>query len=413
MQAIVNVFRRRANFVVTAFLACTLSLIFYSCENPGSVGESFTDIGTEIVVDTLEIGDISTDSVDAFSGMLNYISAGQFNDPMFGNIKATGLIRPSLPSSSSESDFVSGAEMRLKLVFDKNLVYGDRLSTAQYDLVEIDQVWRGKSWKLSNDVQLANNDPIASFEVGQEDSLEVPLDSAWVSRYREFYLSDASNRDSLYTYEFHGLALVPRNETKIIPFDPSGSEFVIYNPEADTVSVEPSHWAYSLERTNAPEAPSGSEKAFSTLERVLSFGLDLEEKNLINVNISKVDLVLYQNTEAMDESLSQVSASAERPDNTSARLHLINPDQASTVLDPGDPIVVGQYKEADQAFHFNITSFVNEVLVNGVPEGRKFYFRLQTNNGVVRSSLLYNHNAPVGKRPTIIVTSTKPEGSSS
>lgn len=411
MQVIKNVVRSRVSFKLTILGACFLSLTLSSCEDPGSVGGSFSDIGSEVVIDTLEIGQINTDSVEAFSGKLRNFTAGWFNDPLFGEVTATALLRPTLASSSSTIE--DSAEVVLKLMINKDGVYGDSLSTAEFSFVEIDQIWRGNAWKLNQEVPLSAEGPLSSFSIGEQDSIEIPLPSQWVSEYRSFVEDEGSNRDSLYRYESHGLALVPQNQSKILPFLVSGSEILVYNPgEEDTLNIGFSDWAYSLQRSGAEAAPEGNEKLMSTLENLLFFDLDLSPDNLGTVNIAKVDLVFYQNEEVLSQTINEAGPSARRPENVTARLHYINPEHASSVLDPGNPIALGEYDASDQAFHFNITSYVNSVLIDNSDRqpDKRFYIQLQTNDGVVRSSLLYDHEAPANKRPKLIVTSTKSEG---
>lgn len=413
-----NVARSMTNRFSLIFLACALSVSLSACEDPGTVGGSFTDIGSEVVIDTLEIGSIESDSIESYSGMLNYFSAGQFNDPQFGNLTATGMIRPSLPSASSADDVEDDATMWLNLAINQSNMYGDTLETAEFDLIEIDQLWRGKARQLYDEVRLTGNEPVASFKVGASDTLKkipISLGHPWAERYiEEFYKSEDADRDSSYTYEFHGLAVVPRDGSpKIVPFAPAESEFFIVSAdEEDTTNIGLNQWAYSLQRAGEQSPPAGSETVHSTLEKVLVFDMDLTEETFGTVNIAKVDLVLYRNNELLDQTIGQVSPAAARPPAPTARLHFIHPDHVSTSLDPGSPIVAGEYDEDDEAYHFNITAYVNSVLMDSEETDRRFYVRLQANDGTVRSSLLYNHEARPGKQPKLIVTSTKQEGSS-
>lgn len=411
-----NVTDSLVNRFLLVFWVCAITLVLAACENPGTVGGSFTDIGSEVVIDTLEIGPVEIDSIESYSGRLSYFSSGRFNDPLFGNLTVTGLLRPSLPSASSANEIEDGATIWLNLAIDQNGVYGDTQASAQFDLVEIDQVWRGKSWQLHDEVQLAESDPVASFEVSPSDTLKrvpIDIDHEWTREYIRFYESSEADRDSSYTYNFHGLAVVSTEASpKIVPFDASESEFIIISPdEEDTTSIGLNQWAYSLQRTEELPAPEGSVTVHSTLEKVLVFDMDLTEQAFGTVNIAKVDLVFYRNNQVLNETIQQAPASASRPPAPTARLHFIYPENASTTLDPGSPIVAGRYDEDDEAYHFNITAYVNSVLINSQETDRRFYVRLHVNDGTVRSSLLYNHEAAPEKRPKLIVTSTKSEGS--
>lgn len=404
MQDLISVARNNAT-VFCLFLAVSVfTLVVSGCEDPGSVGGDFTDPGTEVRDTVFSVSNVDTDSYTTFSGNLSFFSAGQFNDPIFGEISAMSLVKPALPKISASDSLTSRTRMSLRLVINNSGVYGDTLSSAEFDLIEIDEIWRGQSWKLNDNIMLSQN-KIGSFFVNSEtDTVDVPLAMKWVERYRAYFNAISANRDSLYRYDFHGLAIVPKNESKIIPFDPSASQFITIESLADTGFVTASQWAYSLTRENDGQAPSGSSKAISTFEKVLKFNLDLTKEDLGTTNISKVELVFYQNEEALNSSLNQVSASAKRPRVTSANLFLSEPQNLPEALTSGASVSGATFNEKDGSFRFDITRFTNAVLLDGVDPGSSFYVTLQTNNGIVESSLFYDDEAPADKRPRIIVT---------
>lgn len=391
--------------VFCLFLFVSVSgLLLMGCESPGSVGGSFTDPGTEVRDTVFSVTDVQTDSFTTYSGNLAYLSAGQFNDPLFGNISARSFVKPSLPGIVNSDTLTSGVRMNLRLILQDSAIYGDSLSTAQFDLIEIDEIWRSRALELYDDIGLSQN-TVGSFSVdASTDSLDIPLDSEWVSRYRAYYNTISANRDSLYLYDFHGLALVPQNESKIIPFDPSESRFVILETDNDTSTVQLSQSAFSLNRSDASAAPMGSSKAISTFEKVLKFNMDLSKEDLGTVNISKVELVFYQNDEALENSISQAPGSSIRPAVNNARLYFSRPRDLPSSLVTGSPVAGANYNADDGSYRFDITGFTNGVLLDGVSNESSFYITIQSNNGILGSSLLYNDQAPEGKKPKIIVT---------
>ncbi|NGP75163.1 hypothetical protein G3570_00850 [Balneolaceae bacterium YR4-1] len=396
-----SVARNNAAAFCLFFLVSVSGLILSACESPGSVGGSFTDPGTELKDTAFAVTGVETESYTTYSGRLNFFSAGQFNDPLFGNLNAQSYIKPSLPGLTSDT-LRSDLQMNLRLILDDNSLYGDTLSTADFDLVEIDQIWRGRAVELYDDIDLSQN-LVGSFSVDEAtDSVDVPLASEWVQRYRAYYNTIGANRDSLYLYDFHGLALVPRNESKIIPFNPSRIRFVTIENGSDTSSsITPSQWAYTLDRSNATDAPTGSSKAISTFEEVLKFDLDLSREDLGTVNISRVELVFYQNNQALQSS---ISGSARRPAVNSAGLYFSRPEDIPASLSTASALSRAFYNETDGSYRFDITGFTNGVLLDGTDDERSFYLTLQSNNGILGSSLLYNEDGPEDKRPKIIVT---------
>ncbi|MDR8392978.1 DUF4270 domain-containing protein [Aliifodinibius sp. S!AR15-10] len=388
--------------ILFLLLTSCLTFLIVGCEDPGVVGGGFTDTNTAVKVDTLMVNGIETESYNFYSGNLTYFSVGQFSDPLFGDMKATGLIRPQLISTSSE--MADTANMKLRLVFNQDVIYGDSLHTAEFDIIELNQVWRGNAWNLKDEPQFDENATVASFTVEKEDSIEVDLSESWMQAYREFATSEAADRDSTYRINFPGLAIVPKSSGKIIPIDAQESDFIIENPESDTLQVSARDWAYSLDRANVSAAPSQTFKLHSTFEQVINFDLDLTRENIGSVNLSKVELVFYEDRSELDGSLSQMPPSTGRAPITSARLQLVEPSNIPIVLQTGSILSNANYDEEEGSYRFDITSFTNSVLIDGIPSELKFYVSLETNSGIIRSSLIHDEEAPAEKRPKIIVT---------
>ncbi|MGK7369806.1 MAG: hypothetical protein ACNS64_06295 [Candidatus Halalkalibacterium sp. M3_1C_030] len=398
-----SVARNNAAVFCLFLLVSVSGFMLTGCESPGTVGGSFTDPGTQVQDTVFAVTDVQTDSFTTYSGRLSFFSAGQFNDPLFGNLSARSYIKPSLPGLTTDT-LSSNVQMNMRLLIEDGSVYGDTLSTAEYDLVEIDEIWRGRAVDLYDDLQLSQN-VVGSFSIdGSTDSLEVPLGSDWVDRYRAYYNAISANRDSLYLYDFHGLAMVPQNGSKVVPFDPSRIRFMTVDTGSDTTLITPSQWAYTLNRSNAADAPTGSSKAISTFEKVLKFDLDLSKEDLGTVNISKVELVFYQNNDALQSSIGQASGSAKRPVANSAGLYFSRPENVPIALSTSNPVARANFNAADGSYRFDITGFTNGVLLEGTGDESIFYITLQSNNGIISSSLLYNDQGPEEKRPKIIVT---------
>ncbi|MDX1671868.1 MAG: hypothetical protein R3211_05965, partial [Balneolaceae bacterium] len=242
-----------------------------------------------------------------------------------------------------------------------------------------------------------------------QDTVEVPLDDNWVQDYRNFFIREDAQRDSVYRVDFHGLAIVPRNNAKILGFERGGTEFIIENVLADTLSQGLNDWAYSLQRTNVPAAPAGTDILHSTLENIVQFDMDLTRENLGTVNISKVELVISQDRETLANTIGQVSTSAVRPPLNGINLSLADPRDVPIVLSSSFALSSDSLTADDEVLRFNITTFTNSVLLSGVPEQQRFYLSLQPANGLIRSSLIYNSNAPAGKKPKLIITSIQSE----
>lgn len=375
--------------------------VLAGCESPGSVGSGLSESGAEVEVVRDTIGVIDTVSFNSYSGSYSHFSAGAYNDPLFGELTATGLVKPSLPASGDSLE--EDATMKMRIIFDSRNVYGDTLADQTFDIYKIEEYWRGRAYKLKDEIQLDQSQAIASFTAETGDSLDVELDPSWVADYyREYAESDAANADSLYQNEVYGLALVPTGSNKIIPLDAQSTRFVIENPESDTFEVSNNQWAYHLNRGNEPEHPGGSVAVYNMLENILNFRLDVSDIDINGPSISRAELVIYEDDISMEQS---ISGSVKRPQPQSAQLHFVNPSQTPDNLISGNPVSNGSYSEDDRAFHFNITSLMQNGLINGFPENQEFYFMLP-NDGTPKASLL-TVDPENEKSPKLIITYLK------
>ncbi|MCW9706859.1 hypothetical protein [Fodinibius salsisoli] len=379
------------------------------CESPGSVGSGLTDSEADVVVYRDTVATVTTEQFNSYSGDYAFFSAGGFNDPLFGEMRATGMIKPALPNTSSDTLWDENTVMKMRILFDSPNVYGDTLADQSFDVYQIDEYWRRQAFKLQDDIRIDESQKVASFTVGSEDSLEVQLDQAWVNEnyrpYTEELAADSTvDEDSLYANQEFGLALVPTNSNKIIPIDISSTRFLIEDAGEDTVQVATNQWAFFMSRNNEPALPEGSVPVHSLLESALSFNYDLTEiDNISGPSISRAELVFHQNEDAMNQT---VSGSVKRPQAQSALLHLIDPNgDTLSKLVPGNPVANGLYSEEDQAFHFNVTALVQNGLINnGLDEDQRFYITLP-DNGAIKSSLI-SGSASVNP-PELVITYLK------
>lgn len=401
------------NFKVSTglFLACLISLLVLGCETPGSVGEGIDEPDINVADTTILIPNTSVDSIDAYSGLSGSFSSGIFDDPLFGQVEATSLLKPSL--LTFDDDLGPDIVMKLRLVFDSEQFYGDSTSSADFEVIEMNDIWRGKAWRYSDEPPLPNSsmssNTVGSFSVENQDSIEVTLSQDWVDKYRNIYNnSETSLRDSLYLAELFGLAIVPQNNAKIVPFSSSNSEFVI-EEDNDTTIVSLRDWATSLNRTNqANGEPEETNLAYSTLEKMTSFRMDLTAEEFgTTVNISNVELVIPVDVETMDQSLSSSSSTATRPSTNLSELYLLDPQILSESIGNSTPLATGEFSTADSAFHFNITELVNSTIIDGLDANQRFYITLNSDSGIIRSSLFFNETAAESKRPRLIITYIK------
>lgn len=401
--------------LIFAIVICSIFLGLNGCENPGSVGSGLAGPDADVITDTIFVEGVQTIEPVSYSGDLPFFSAGHYNDPLFGEMETTSFLKPSLPSG--DNDMQVDSKMILRILLDNNQIYGDKSAPQEFGIYEIDELWRDRALRVYDKIQIKKEDgeiesKLGEFTVGNEDSLDIELPSSWVTKYRQF-TNNEDNADSLYRYNFHGLAIVPENDSKIIPIRRDSTRFIIQNPEADTFDVALNQSGYVLERDQS-DIPEGSAPFYSTYESVINFNsLGVADLDIQASAFSRAELVFHQNNAALEQSLQSEPTSVRRPQGTRVYLHFVDSVSVPDNIDPVGEVdntrrIEGVYSATDGTYRFNITNLVDRIIQAGVPEDLEF-FMTSPNDGVIKSGLIYTDSdqVPKDKRPQIIITSLK------
>ncbi len=386
------------------------------CKDTTLVGGNIIQPTADVQIDTIPLSNLSTAKLPAYSGDLTDFSAGSYNDPVFGNITATGLIQPSLAGIGSLDTLTDDSKLTLRLFF--NSVYGDTASTVSYDLVEASGPWRGREWKIDS-APPTSSTVVGNFSVGDVNSLvtdslgdvasvDVQLSQSWVQKYRQAYYN-STNRDSSYVFTMPGFVIVPKSEGKILAFDPSNSHLEVVTPK-DTASFVIRDWAYSVNRTNVPDYSGKKLQMYSTFESVPKFDISVTSDTSVNINgvslgtkaISRVQMLLYADSVEMHKSLPSGNI---RPAVGYLQMYYLHKDNIEFEMLNG-PISGGTaYKVGTGTYSVDLTSRLNSILT-GTDNTGSYYLIPQSHSGTIYS-LLFNSPSDSLKTPKIIVTSVK------
>lgn len=375
------------------------ALFLISCEDPGSVGSDYIN-KSELVFDTLTIANITSESYSGYSGRMGFVSVGDFDDPAFGEISATGMFKPAvslnLPASKKLDDSYT---FYLDLRVDTARVYGDSLLENTYSIYQITTPWNGVAFKLNDDMNYDTGQPVGTFSHSNEASVLVPLSDAWRDIYLDYY--NAEDADSLLQYEFGGLAIVSNTTHNKIIFPQNSTRFLAIKAidEADTVIINARDWAYTLSRQNAVY-PTEMSPLHSTIETMLNFELsdffsEIEGKNLI-----KAELVFYEATDYMRSGL---TSNQIRPPVNTINIDLGKEADAEYEFQFSPADLVGTKNAADNTFRINITNYFNNVTY-GSENRMELYMGIGSSLGIITSTLVYNENAPAALHPKLILT---------
>lgn len=381
----------------------TLILFFNGCEDPGNVGSGFVNEPT-IKIDTLYLDDITAESFEAFSGNISVFNIGLYSDQVFGDVKATGLVKPNLYTNASNIDG-NNFTLNLEVQLDSSIVYGDTTSQASFTLYEINSLWRGNSQFVNSPVSYDESQSIGSFVVGDEKRFSVELSDYWRDKYASYINNENDNVDSLYRYEFFGLAIVPDNSAnKISAVDVVNSNFTLVDAEDDTVNLGMSSQGYFLERTNSNIGDPSITPVYSTLEQMMRINLPMQEleQDYKGANLLSVDLVVYEADQELSNSL---PANHVRPSVNELTVNLrAESDEVYDYQITGPDFFAPKNSDSPY-FEANITPYINNLFFGG-ESTTEILVGLRSGSGVLRSTLLHNQSASQELRPKLIITST-------
>ncbi len=392
----------------------TLPLAFFlvvgliaSCDETPIVGGNLSPDDVVVNADTALITNLSVARSPSFSGIRLYSTAGRVVDPVFGEIKATALMRPSISRVEQADTIGENAVAHLSLNIDSQ--YGSAAAPADFYIVELGRPWRSSSWRYDSIPDFAKNPDLSPKVIGQftlsgTDSISVPLSDEWISRYREiFSMSPGILRDSLYRADMPGLAIIPAGGTdRMFSVEMPRARLLIQSGNGlGDLSKEFDSWAVSLEMDNPEEKDFGAAKpVFNTMSSMLEIDIDFTEEFLGTVNFSRVELVLYEDTVRMQSGL---PADFERPRSETMRIYILEPEQLYYAIS-GEPRFQVNQRESDRSYRINLTSLVNEQLRIGGDDGRKFYAVIGSNDGRFLPVLL-SGSEDHQRKPKLLITS--------
>ncbi len=397
--------------LTAAALMIGILWLLSSCKDNTLSGGGLIPPSSDVVIDTIPLKTLSDTTISVYSGDLATFSAGRYHDQLFGDVGAEALLQPALVSTSALDTFTDDSKVFLRLFVSS--IYGDSTSSESFNLVEASRPWRALEWKADSAAP-ASNTVVASFTVGMQDSLDVPLSQAWITKYRQAY----SNADSTYAYTMPGFVIVPLSTGKIVAFDASKTEMIIQNDQ-DTAAVAMRGWANSLSRTNVPAVPATQQRLYSTFEHVPRFDIKLNTDRSLSINginlgtraISRVVMVFYSDSAAMKKSL---PANHVRPEVQEADLYYLHDTNIEFEVLNG-PISGGiAEKQADGSFRIDLTSRINSILAGSDNTGHYYLVpqaRLPDSGNLTSGtifSLVLNTPADPVRYPRLIITSVKP-----
>ncbi len=377
-----------------------------SCDDTPIVGGNLSPDDVEVSADTVLISNLSVVSSPSFSGNLPYVTTGRVVDPVFGNVTATALLRPSISREAQADTIGENAVIRLSLNLSDR--FGAETAQGDFELVEIGRPWRSSSWRYDSIPDLARNPDLSRKVVGQftitdADSISVRLSDEWTRKYRDIFINpSATERDSLYRADLPGLAIVPAEGTeKMFSIQVSRARLLIQSGDGmRDLSKEISSWAVSLDNQGSDEGALGTSKpVFNTRGSMLKLDFDFSEEFFGTTNFSRVELVMYDDTLRLK---SGIPANYDRPRSQTMLVYFLEPDQINFAI-TADPRFQATRRTEDSSYRMNLTTLANDQIRTG-GDNRSLYAVIGGNDGRFMPGLLSGtENAT--RQPKLLITS--------
>jgi hypothetical protein len=377
------------------FLTC--SVIFLSCEEPGNVGEQLVYDRNQVTSDTFSVPPMQSVQFDPYTGDLNFISAGSYNDPFFGNIDVAGFFIPSLLQSTlvDTLDDASRAVLRIP-IYD---YYGDTLSTAKFGVYAVRSLWRPSKFRASTQPVL-DQVPLATFDVSNDTLLKVTLSSKWLEEYKKYVYSDAANKDSAYIQSYYGLAIKSIVPGKVFSVNRDSLKIFFYNAK-DTSSVSVRSTAYNYHRVRK-NTGSTSVQLSSNQENLPSFTIQIDLNRLKNTNVTRAMLRFEEDETFIKNSLPKNHV---RPQSLTFNAYnpngLLKPEDI-IVLSPAITFVV----QTDGSYQANVTGLIRQMIASNQNQ-KTYYLSIQPRSGLLHNTMIDQGNS---RKPKLILSVVRREG---
>ncbi len=408
---------------IAAFLLLSAALLTLGCESSGSVGDGL--VSDDDTVERLEfdVEGLETIDIDAFTGRLQNSPLGYSEDLFFGDIQSYFLVKPSIDTTFVDS-LREDDTLSLRLLFNQDDVYGDESSVSNFEIYEVNEVWRGNQLRHGADIDINFSEKVGEFQLADEDSIVVPLSKEWTEKLAGFYNSDAADRDSLYVNNFGGLAIVPAEDNRKIRFlrtiieeedDELVPSFLLNAPtsvngnnddeigeeeEEEIREIAMRDWGSVINRSNEPTIEDGF--ILHNKERILRVDFDLSQEELQSKNITNVRLILSVDRQYGTE----VAMVRTMTENLRAHAFPTPPRDIMAEIFSRDANFTSILDNSGEFFSLNVTQFVlNDVF--GELDAGSIYISLGSIDGRFYSTKFFGNDGPENKKPRLIITSVQ------
>ena len=263
------------------------ALLFVSaCEDPSSVG-LVDDAGGNAIVDELPISNFQSTPTSGVNSGTDRILLGQVNDPVLGEIAATGFLDFTLSNTPSDEYLEAEVDsLILTLTLDTLYTYGNPDEAITFDVFEV----MSEFDVVTEREELPEQDMVRLFEISVTPgtrTVSVPFPDDWVQQNNQLLRPEIPEvfSENAFNSDFHGLKFVPTSGNGFIRVISNSTSSFLRGVEvtADTTDTDPfvnylaGNSITSYERLTEPQLPEERVLLQSDVGSNVEFNLELSQ----------------------------------------------------------------------------------------------------------------------------------------
>lgn len=366
------------------------------CDNPGSVGRSFGPTDPTFKADTVSVNGLLTRNIPSLTGNLGHVSAGTYNDPLFGRYETEAVLQPTL---GLVTDSV-GPNARFYLDLRITGITGDTTAFSTFQVFEVTRRWRASTWSMDSTatVDIA---PLATVLHMKGDTIRVDLPASWTNRYVAALKDTAAKRDSIYVASLPGLMIRGVNDNKLLFINTQISSLTLDNQDS-TLAVRRyglRQFATSIRHTPSiaiwPDSLTLVDSHFASAGLL---DLTISSTLLGSRFPNRVDLVLHEDSTFARSTLPPGHV---RYRSGQIPVYLLTDTQIRFSI-VAEPLLLVNRDPANGSYRANITLLSRSIIQANRQNGR-FYILGDRYNGIISPTLIFNERAP-SRKPKLLVT---------
>lgn len=219
-------------------------LVLAACTDPTSdVGLNLLGESGSLHTQTLTATSFSPSSLVDITGAAPRVLVGGADDPLTGQVEASGFLDFAGEFSGAPSDAISAVQLRLVRDYD----FGDTTGVLQFSLHQVLAEWDQSGLKANTALTIGPE--IINVNVATRDSLiMIDLPASWIDANENLLRSDN------FGSEFYGFAFIDNGSEQVVGFNSTSTTLVATSTAGPTTFTVSSTYT-KFDRKTEPAAP--------------------------------------------------------------------------------------------------------------------------------------------------------------